>query len=32
MLPHSLMNKSQDLMVIGGRQKLTSAMKLKPDK
>ena len=27
-----IMNKSQESMVLGGRQKLTSAMKQRPDK
>ena len=31
-LPHSLMNKSQEIIVSGGNQKLTSAMKQRPEK
>ena len=31
-LPHSLMNKSQETMVFSRHQKLTSAMKLRPEK
>ena len=29
---HSVMNLSQEMTVFGGRQKLTSAMKLRPEK
>ena len=32
MMMTKMMNKSQEMTVFGGRQKLTSAMKLRPEK